>query len=168
MNVGGDALRVVVGRFEHSGVLPAIDAKDEETIVGDGAADSAQEGRGLGRREVADRRAGEERDAACAFRKVGKMKRCRVVGVDRMHGEVRVLDGDLGGHLRELLARDVDRHVRRDGCARGREGVEQQPNFHTRAAAVLHQRAPRATQRGDLCGPCLEDLEFRTRQIVLG
>ena len=60
----GHARGVVVGGIERGRALAAIDAKHQRTTLADGTSHAAEEDGGLHWVEVADGRAGKERDSA--------------------------------------------------------------------------------------------------------
>ncbi len=130
------AFRVVVRCAQDLDVLAAVHAEDERALRADRRADPVQECRRFRRVQVADGRAGEERNAAGIGRQ-GRQREARgVVRADRRHAKVRILAGPFRRDGRQLFHRDVDRDVR----GRIAQRIEQGEHLHAGAAAVLDQR----------------------------
>src|SRR6185503_11074714 len=149
--------------MQHSHVLATIDPEYQRAIMADRHAHAPEECDGLCRMEVPDRRAREERDATYARCGGGKHERCGEIGAHGMHRETRIVFAQSVRYPLELLARDVDGHVRH----RLVERIEEHANLDARAAAVLDERGSRAGKLRDLRGVSTQDLELRAWQIVL-
>ena len=163
VELGGDALAVVVGGLEHRRVLDQVGAEQQEAVVVEPRAQLAQEAPARAGGEVADRAAEEGDDARGAGlrrRDLGEVV-LEVAG-DALDLEAGVLLGQRGGGVADHAAVDVERHVALD-----RSGVEQHARLVGGAGAELDELA-RAGHRHDVVRARLQDRPLGAGRVVLG
>ena len=166
VELGGDALGVVVGRLEHARVLDEVGAHQQVVLRAEQARDLAQEAAPAARREVADR-AAEERDDARALGRRARWSRWR------SKSPITPCTRRPGYSLVSALAqsRTIDsvtstRHVAAQR-ARAVQRVEQHARLGRGPGAQLDE-LDRAGDRRDLVGRALEDRALGARRVVLG
>ena len=162
--LGRHAEAVVVGRFEDGRVLLQVDA-DQEAAAGAAEVDDASEQRGgLVREEVPKRRAGKvDRDLRRGERRPRQGERFREVGANRPHLDIGVILRQLARRLAQVIAGDVDGHVR----GRPDQAVEQIARLHAAAAAEFDQHHAGAEPLPHLGGELFHQLQLGARDVVL-
>ena len=147
VELGGHAVRVVVGRLQRVDVLDQVGAEQEVVAGGEEPGERAQEAPAGAGREVADR-AAEEGDHA---RAAGHRSRDRAqvaleVADDAVDREPVVLLGQRAGALAHGLLGDVERHVAPQGSGAFHR-VEQHARLGRRARAELDELGHRGAAR---------------------
>jgi hypothetical protein len=161
----GHAGRVVVCALEHARVLAQVDADEEPAARPDEPRHAGHQRDRFRRLEVPDRRAGEVDGAAArSAARPRQPHRGGEVRAEREHLERGVVDAQRERSLVQVLARDVDRHVRRGPL----EAVEQQPRLRAAAAAVFDEQGACADARCHLARVRTQDRELGARRVVLG
>jgi hypothetical protein len=165
VELGREALGVVVGGLEHLRVLDQVGAHQQEVILVQEFANLAQEAPAAAGGEVADR-AAEKRDDARADRGRHAIEVSLEVADHAVHLKARILLGQLGGAVAHHLLGDVDGHVaaQRAGVV---ERVEQHPRLGRGPRAQLDQLTS-ARQPRELVGLVLENRALGARRVVLG
>ena len=137
VELGRDALRVVVGGFEAVDVLHEIEAEQQVVVEPEPLRDVEQE-LGAGRRQQVADRAAEERDDPPPTAG-DRAEVVLEVADDGVHGHRRVVAVHGRGRVAQRLLADVERHEARDR-ARVAERVEQDPRLVGRARTELDER----------------------------
>ena len=162
----GDALGVVVGGVEDTGVLLEVDA-DQHGAAGPGH---------LGRRgekpdrpiggEVAQRRSREENHAFRVGHTLdhGHREGLGVIGAHDVHRQV----WQVCGERRHRLDEEVARNVHADEGRRPLQGVEHNARLLAGPGAKFHQLAVRPHQGGDLGRRGTQQAGLGPRRIVFG
>ena len=136
----GDAGRVVVRGIQDLRLLLQIDANDQNAGRPENSAGMPQEGVGLVRLEIADRRAREKTHMGQARNSCRQVERFGKVRADRQHVQARKIGAQGGCFLLQHLRRNIDRHIGREP----QRGAEQDADLCGRAATELDQTgAPR-------------------------
>ena len=122
----------------------------------------AQEGGGGMRLEIADGRSREEADTRLRSGTTRQPERLGEVGLDRQHGQPRIVASQLGRLLQQHLGRNVDRNIGGDR----RRRLEQHPRLAGRTGAEFDQRRVGRNQLRHLGGMAFEDRKLAAGRIV--
>jgi len=102
---GGNAVGIVVRRFQHANVLLQIGADQHAAMIAREFCNPSQQPERLGRFEIADRRTRkiDQRTRRMALRR-RQRKRGREIGADRQHLHFRVGRRELFGDVHQVVA----------------------------------------------------------------
>jgi hypothetical protein len=164
VELGGDALRVVVGGFDDRRVLDEVGAEQEGVAGAQHAAHVAEQAPAASGWEVADRASqqGDQATATVGWRHLAQV--ALEVADDAVYLEPGVVVDQLVGGLAHHALGDVDRHV----ALRALHRVEQHPRLQRGAGAQLHQLAGRVGRRDDLGRASTQDRRLGAGGVVLG
>ena len=165
VELGGDALLVVVGGLQHARVLDQVGAHQQVVVGAEQAADRAQEATAAAGLEVADG-AAEERDDPRPDRRGHAVEVALEVADHAVHAQAGVLLGERLRAVAHHALGHVDRHVALQRAG-GVQRVEQHARLRGRARAELDE-LDGARQRRQLGRGLLEDRALGARGVVLG
>jgi len=160
---GGHAQRVVIGGVERGFILGQVDADQDAAIRPALRAQALQEGLRILGREIADRGAGIEEQAALGAHLVGQFETVREIHAQRFHRDLREALAQARQGVMGEFAGDVDRHVLRRLQERKQLG-----RLGAVAGAEVDQGGPKAGHARDLGAMAFEDRGLGAGRVIFG